>query len=81
MRQLAPGSLFLRRVAMLFSLIFLPTLTATAQQCSDDVLSVPPAGNLKYIAEIEPSTTWQPSLGEVRFTITGTGFKPDNVVA
>ena len=80
MARVASRPILCRHALTFLILILVPALPAVAQDCSDPVSSAPPAGNLKYVSAIEPSTTWQPPLGEVKFTIEGTGFKPDNIV-
>jgi hypothetical protein len=47
--------------------------------CSDAQPKSLPPGNLKLTVTVNPTTLWQPRGGEVKFTIKGTGFTPDNM--
>ncbi len=61
--------------------------SATSQQapplqppaCDDRPSDILPAGNLKLSVTVDRTTVWQPRGGEVKFTITGTGFSPENM--
>jgi hypothetical protein len=47
--------------------------------CDDNPSDILPAGNLKLSVALDPTTVWQPRGGDVKFTITGTGFTPENI--
>src|SRR5262249_3959099 len=74
-----------RHALVLLIIVLLPAFSAAAESappinCNDPIPAVPPAGNLKFVVKVEPSTTWQPLLGEVKFTIEGVGVSIDNIV-
>ncbi len=47
--------------------------------CGDKPPEILPAGNLKLSMALDRTTLWQPRGGEVKFTIKGTGFSPENM--
>jgi hypothetical protein len=55
------------------------TATPKPPACSDSPSDTLPPGNLKLTVVVDPTTLWQPRGGEVKFTIKGTGFFPDNM--
>ena len=53
------------------------TRATAGPNCADAMPSTLPPGNSKLTVVVDPSTVWQPRGGEIRFTITATGFSLD----
>jgi chitodextrinase len=74
-----------KHAPVLLIIVLLSAFSAAAQSapqisCNDPIPTAPPADNLKFVVRVEPSTTWQPLGGEIKFTIEGVGVSIGNIV-